>query len=313
MKKLLLLLFAFSVPLLGIAHSDENYQENDMLKNMQPGDKAAVLMVHFGTSYDDTRAATIDAINAKISEAFPELRFEEAYTSRMIIRILGKRGIVKRTPLDALLKLRGEGYTHIIVQSSNIIDGAEMESLRRDVAQVVQFFKEVRIGAPLLSSVWDNYAVAKIMAGKYASEDSGKGPRQHFIFVGHGTYTPSTATYSQMDYIFKSMGHDNFHVATIEGFPSYDTALAQFEDEKKVKGITLVPFMFVAGDHAQNDIAGEWKDSLEKAGYKVDVVMEGLGEVPQIQEIYISHIKFSLHHRAIGIMEKKAKYASEKQ
>ena len=70
--------------------------------------------------------------------------------------------------------------------------------------------------------------------------------------------------------------------------------------------------MFVAGDHAQNDIAGEWRDSLEKAGYKVDVVMEGLGEVPQIQEIYISHIKFSLHHRAIGIMEKKAKYASEK-
>lgn len=312
MKKLLLLLFVFSFPMLGMAHSDENYQESDMLKNMQPGDKAAVLMVHFGTSYDDTRTVTIDAINAKVCEAFPELRFEEAYTSRMIIRILGKRGIVKRTPLDALLKLRGEGYTHIIVQSSNIIDGAEMESLRRDVAQVEQFFKEVRVGAPLLSSVWDNYAVARIIAGKYADKEAVKGPKQHFIFVGHGTYTPSTATYSQMDYIFKSMGHDNFHVATLEGFPSYDTALTQFEDEKKVKGVTLVPFMFVAGDHAQNDIAGEWKNSLEEAGYNVDVVMEGLGQIPEIQDMYISHIKFSLHHRAIGIMEKKARYASEK-
>lgn len=312
MKKLLLFLFAFSFPLLGIAHSDENYQENDMLKNMQPGDKAAVLMVHFGTSYDDTRTATIDAINLKVREAFPQLRFEEAYTSRMIIRILGKRGIVKMTPLDALLKLRGEGYTHIIVQSSNIIDGAEMESLRKDVAQVEQFFKEVRIGAPLLSSVWDNYAVAKIMADKYAEKEVSKGPEQHYIFVGHGTYTTSTAIYSQIDYIFKSMGHDNFHVATLEGFPSYDTALAQFENEKKVKGVTLVPFMFVAGDHARNDIAGDWKDSLEEDGYKTDVVMEGLGQIPEIQDIYISHIKFSLHHRAIGIMEKKAKYASEK-
>lgn len=312
MKKLFLFLLAFSFPFLGMTHSDENYQESDMLKNMQPGDKAAVLMVHFGTSYDDTRTTTIDAINAKVRKAFPELRFEEAYTSRMIIRILGKRGIVKRTPLDALLKLRGEGYTHIIVQSTNIIDGAEMESLRRDVAQVEQFFKEVRVGAPLLSSVWDNYAVARILAEKYAADGSGKGLRQHFMFVGHGTYMPSTATYSQMDYIFKSMGHENFHVATLEGFPSYDTALAQFENEKKVKGVTLVPFMFVAGDHARNDIAGEWKGSLEEAGYKVDVAMEGLGQIPGIQDIYISHIKFSLHHRAIGIMEKKAKYASEK-
>ena len=313
MKKIALLLLSLTFSLMCAAHSDENWQENDMLKNLQPGDKAALLMVHFGTSYDDTRAVTIDALNSRVKEEFPSLRVEEAYTSRMIVRILEKRGVKKQLPVDALLKLRAEGYTHVIVQSSTVIDGAEMESLRIDAAKVAPFFKEVRIGAPLLASVWDNHAVAKIIAGKYAKEEKAKGGRQHFILVGHGTYTPSTATYSQMDYILKSTGYDNFHVATIEGFPTYDTALAQFADEKKVKGVTLVPFMFVAGDHAQNDIAGEWKEELEKEGYKVDVVMEGLGQNPEIQQIYIDHIKFALHHKAIGIMAKKAKYDAEGQ
>ncbi len=311
MRKLLYLLVLCALPVICAAHSDENWQGNDMLKNMQPGDKAAVLMVHFGTSYDDTRAVTIDALNSKVQEKFPDLRFEEAYTSRMIINILGKRGIVKQTPLDALLKLRGEGYTHIVVQSSNIIEGAEMESLRRDVAEVEKFFKDIRIGAPLLSSVWDNMDVVKIMEKLYSPQAPVKGAQQHFIFVGHGTYTPSTATYSQIDYMFKQRGLKNFHVATLEGYPTYESALAQFEGEKKVKGVTLVPFMFVAGDHAQNDIAQDWKEQLEGEGYKVDVVMQGLGEIQQIQDMFVSHIEFALRHKAIGIMEKKAKYAAE--
>lgn len=311
MKRFVFLLLCFTASLACAAHSDENWQENDMLGNMQPGDKAAVLMVHFGTSYDDTRAVTIDAINAKVKEKFPNLRFEEAYTSRMIIRILGKRGIEKKTPLDALLRLRGEGYTHIVVQSSNIIEGAEMESLRRDVAQVAQFFKDIRIGAPLLSSVWDNMEVVKILGGMYSPKGAEKGARQHFVMVGHGTYTPATAVYSQVDYMFKQLGFGNFHVATLEGYPTYETALAQVENEKKVKGVTLVPFMFVAGDHAQNDIAQDWKEQLEGEGYNVDVVMQGLGEIPQIQDLFIDHINFALKHKAIGIMEKKVKYAGE--
>ena len=303
---------AIAVSVFSFAHSDENWQENDLLKNLQPGDKAALLMVHFGTSYDDARAATIDALNNRARMEFPQLEFAEAYTSRMIINILGKRGVQKDTPLEALLKLRAAGFTHIVVQSSNVIDGAEMESLRKDVAQVEHFFKEIRVGAPLLSSVWDSYEVVKILGEKYSQPAIKKGAQQHFILVGHGTYTPVTATYSQVDYIFKERGYSNFHVATIEGFPTYDTALKQFENERKVKGVTLIPFMFVAGDHAQNDIAGEWKDQLVEDGYNADVAMQGLGEIPQIQDMFISHIKFALKHRPIGIMEKKAKYAAEK-
>ena len=311
MKKFLLLFVASLFSIMCMAHSDENFQESDMLKSMQPGDKAAVLMVHFGTSYDDTRALTIDAINNRVKEEFQNLRVEEAYTSRMIVRILDKRGVKKDLPVDALLKLKAEGYTHVIVQSTNVIEGAEMESLRIDVAKVAPFFKDIRIGAPLLSSVWDCHSVAKIITGMYAGQEKPKGGRQHYILVGHGTYTSSTATYSQIDYILKATGYDNFHVATLEGYPTYETAMAQFENEKKVKGVTLVPFMFVAGDHAQNDIAGEWKEQVESDGYAATAVMKGLGEIPQIQEIYIDHIKFALHHKVIGIMAKKAHYDKE--
>ena len=145
MKNLFVFLFLCNFLLLCHAHGGGNYEHSDMLASMKPGDKAALLMVHFGTTHDDTRALTIDAINAKAQAAFPELKFQEAYTSRIIIRRLKERGITKLTPLDAMLKLRSEGYTHLIVQSTNIIDGVEMESLRRDVESALPFFKEIRV------------------------------------------------------------------------------------------------------------------------------------------------------------------------
>lgn len=313
MNKFLSLLFLLSVSLLCHAHGGGNYEHSDMLASMKPGDKAALLMVHFGTTHDDTRAATIEAINGKAQTAFPELKFQEAYTSRIIIRRLKKRGIEKDTPLDALLKLRGEGYTHIIVQSTNIIDGVEMESLRRDVESVLPFFKEVRVGTPLLYSVEDAEKVVKIMESRFnVPVQAKKTAKENFVLVGHGTYTPSTAIYSQMDYMLKADGLTNFHVGTIEGYPTFKTMLAQLKAEK-TKRVTLVPFMFVAGDHAKNDIAGEWKEMLEKEGFTVKVHLEGLGQISEIQEIFIEHIRFGLKHRMLDIMTKKAAYAAGKE
>lgn len=317
MRKLLILFFFCSLTIILHAHGGGNYEHSDMLASMKPGDKAALLMVHFGTTHDDTRTLTIDAINAKAREAFPELEMREAFTSRIIIRRLKARGIEKLTPLDAMLRLRSEGYTHVVVQSSNIIDGVEMESLRRDIESVQPFFKEIRVGTPLLYSVEDAEKVVEILNNRLnaTAQDkkaSGKkGAKEHFVLVGHGTYTPSTAIYSQMDYMLKANGMTNFHLGTIEGYPTFETMLAQLK-AGKAKQVTLVPFMFVAGDHAKNDIAEDWKEALEKEGYTVNVRMEGLGQVPEIQEIFIDHIRFMLKHRMLGIMEKKAGYAAGK-
>ena len=270
------------------------------------------IVVNLSDSAQQSGLKVFSPINAKAQAAVPELKFQEAYTSRIIIRRLKERGITKLTPLDAMLKLRSEGYTHLIVQSTNIIDGVEMESLRRDVESALPFFKEIRVGTPLLYSVEDAEKVAGILGNRYNAPAQGKkAAKEHFVLVGHGTYTPSTAIYSQMDYMLKAGGLTNFHVGTIEGYPTFDTMLAQLK-AGKAKHVTLVPFMFVAGDHAKNDIAGEWKEMLEKEGFTVSAQLEGLGQIPEIQEIFIDHIRFGLKHRMLDIMTKKAAYAAGK-
>lgn len=310
MRKALTLLLLWQAALLCHAYGEGGFVPSNLLDGLKPGEKAALLMVHFGTTYDDTRVLTIDALNRKAQEAFPELTFREAYTSRIVIRRLKQRGIRKDTPLEALLRLRAEGYTRVVVQSSNIIEGVEMESLRRDVESVQAFFKEIRVGTPLLYSVDDCEKVADILAERLyeGASDEKRRAQEQFVLVGHGTYTPSTALYSQMDYMLKAAGHSHVHVATIEGYPTFDTLLARLK-ASKTRTVTLQPFMLVAGDHARNDIAGEWKERLEAEGYTVHVRREGLGQMPEIQDIFIDHIRFSLHYRQVGIMEKKAAYA----
>ena len=272
--------------------------------------KTALLMVHFGTTYDETRSKTIDAINAKAAQTFPELTLREAYTSRIVIRRLKERGIVRETPLDALLRLRADGFTHVIVQSTTLLEGAEMESLRREVASVEGFFEDIRVGAPLLYDVADCAKVAEILAARHADATDAR-KKAHVVLVGHGTYTPATATYSQMDYLFSAQGNPLFHVATLEGYPTFETMLARLK-AAGARRVTLVPLLFVAGDHVTNDIAVDWKQALEAEGLQVDCRLEGLGEIPEIQDIYLDHIRYSLHHAPVDIIKKKQEYAAGK-
>lgn len=273
--------------------------------------KTALLMVHFGTTYDETRSKTIDAINAKAAQTFPELTLREAYTSRIVIRRLKERGIVRETPLDALLRLRADGFTHVIVQSTTLLEGAEMESLRREVASVEGFFEDIRVGAPLLYDVADCAKVAEILAARHADATDAR-KKAHVVLVGHGTYTPATATYSQMDYLFSAQGNPLFHVATLEGYPTFETMLERLK-AAGARRVTLVPLLFVAGDHANNDIAVDWKQALEAEGLQVDCRLEGLGEIPEIQDIYLDHIRYSLHHAPVDILQKKQEYAAGKE
>lgn len=275
--------------------------------NPDKGDKGALLMVHFGTTFDDTRSATIDAINEKAAKEFPNLKVVEAYTSRIIISRLAKRGVEKPTPRQALLLLAAQGYTHVFIQSTNIIDGIEAQSLIEEANCLVPFFKEIRVGRPLLYSLEDCLEVEKILSERYGSI---AGKDSAVVLIGHGTETPANAIYSQMDYMFSAQGHPQFHVATVEGYPTYDTTLAELKADK-VKNVTLVPFMFVAGDHARNDIAVDWKENLEREGLKVNAIIEGLGQIPAIQDIFINHIKDGMNNRPLSPVERKAAFLKE--
>lgn len=289
------------------AHSEGNYVHSDFFETMKSGDKAALLMVHFGTTHDDTRALTIEAINEKARSLFPNLEFREAYTSRIVMNRLAKRGIDKKNPIEALAQLKADGYTHVLIQSTNIIDGIEMESLRKDIAQMEDLFKEIRLGNPLLYAPEDYKQVIDILAKKGGKKG------EVTILVGHGTYTPATAQYAMLDYMLQAEGHTDFTVATVEGYPALDDAIHRIEAKKGVKRIQLLPFMFVAGDHAKNDIAGDIRQLLEAKGYEVGVLLEGLGQDPEIQDIFIDHARFMTKHRLIDITDKKKAYAADKE
>ena len=290
------------------AHSGENFVESDLFGNLGVRDKAAILVVHFGTSYDDTRAATIDVLNQAMREAFPGIELREAWTSRIIIRKLEReRGIRKENPTQALIRLHEEGYTHILVQSSNIIEGTEMKELRREVESLSLNFKDIRVGAPLLYAPGDYAAVVNALIPAVRAEQF----KGQILLVGHGTPDPATASYAMLDYMLKADSHPDCHVGTVEGYPAFADALRLMK-KQPARTVTLVPLMFVAGDHARNDIAGDWKAQLEEQGFRVNLYLKGLGENPAIRQLFVDHARFAAHHKLIDMAAKKQGYASGK-
>ncbi len=196
--------------------------------------------------------------------------------------------------------MHADGYTHLLIQPSTVIDGVEMESLEGNAAELAGLFKEIRIGNPLLYDPEDYSDVIDIL-----TKDNR--PQTAYIWVGHGTYDVNTAQYAMLDYMLKEKGYKNCIVGTIEGYPTFENALSQLK-ASGLKQVTLRPFMLVAGEHAKNDIAEKWKEKLEQAGFTVEVRMEGLGENSQIQERYLSHLNVISRHRKINIQDKKKIY-----
>ncbi len=289
---------------LGVANAKTNFFESNIFEGLTNGDKVAILMVHFGSSHNDTRAKTIDVLNQMAKDKYPHIEQREAWSSRIVIGIMEKRGEKILNPRQALAQLKQEGYTHIIVQSSNIIEGVEMESLRRDVLTAKSDFKEIRVGNPLLYTTEDYQVVVDALHQKQPDESA-------LVLVGHGTYTPSTAQYAMVDYIIADRGYGAMHIGTIEGYPDYDSMLARLKDDN-ISKVLLLPFMFVAGEHAKNDIDQDWREQLEGQGYQVTVQLEGLGEIGTIQELFLEHLDWATKHQMYDIIEKKAAYAAAK-
>lgn len=248
--------------------------------------KSAILLTHYGSSDDETRAKTISLITDEVSHSFPEFEVREAYISPVVRRTLAIRGIPTDSPVNALLRLRTEGYDTVYVQSTTLIDGTEMGEVRSSVEQTASFFKKIALGRPLLFTPDDCREVAEVLL----QEPCGK--NEAVVYVGHGNMLPSTATYSQLDNMLGVAGKTDcvYHVSTIEGYPSSRSTVSQLAKDKKIKDVKLVPLLLVCGNHTKRDIAGEYSDIIREAGYNTTVVMRGLGENPSIRAIYISRI-----------------------
>lgn len=277
-----------------------NYKRDPLTEKITEGKRMAIVMTHFGTTHNDTREKTIDAINRSAQTLYEDITVRDAYTSRIILKRLRERGEPKLNLPETLEHLRSEGYTHVVVQPTVLIDGLEMESIRKDVTTCRSSFEEIRVGSPLFYHPIDYYRAIEAITSDYDKDRA-------YVWVGHGTYHPSTAQYTMITYVLREMGIDNVFVGTIEGFPTQEQAMAELRRSGHKK-VTLVPFMFVAGEHAKNDIAEDWKEDFEAEGYEVDVLLQGLGEHPGIQALYLRKLEDTVTYSEWDIMSKKKIY-----
>lgn len=252
--------------------------------------RKGVVVAHYGSSNDETRAQTIDKITSEIRDAAgPGIPVCEAYISPVVRKNLSRRGINSQSPEEAFLSLRISGVDTLIVQPSLIIDGGEMEEVRKAVESVRPFFSHIELGRPLCYYPDDFREVVRILA-----KEDPEGA-DAVIFVGHGNELPSTATYSQLDYMLSDDGELNYHVSTIEGYPTAETTARQLKrSSKKIRKVKLVPFLLVCGNHTREDIAGEYAEALRRYGYEPELLMRGLGEVDEIRNMYVDRVKVFL-------------------
>lgn len=265
------------------------------------GDKAAILIVHFGTTYPDTEKKTIQRVNEAVKKRFSDFEVREAYSSRIVAKILNSKGIKKENPTQALERLYKEGYTHVVVQSTFMIEGVETEALREECRRFESKFKDIRCSNPILYFPEDYYTLTNIISKSSPT-------KEYTLFIGHGSYDPATAQYSMLSSIFRDSDKPYWFVTTIEGYPNLDITLKEIANsnfDKTKDSLTLQPLMFVAGDHAQNDIGDEMRELLISKGYKIKTNIVGLGELYGFDSIIINKIYFEVNHLKNSITNKK--------
>ena len=258
--------------------------------------KPVILTVSFGTSYNDSREITIGAVEKAIAEANPDYEVRRAFTAQTIIDILKERDNIQTDNIEeALDRLVSDGVKEIVVQPTHIMNGYEYDDTVAAVEEYRDKFDKVSFGLPLLSSDKDYTDVAGILTSitsEYNAEDTA------IVFMGHGTEHEANAVYTKLQDTLSGMGADNYFIGTVEATPSLDDVLGAVK-AGGYKKVVLQPLMVVSGDHANNDMAGDeedsWKSVFEKEGFEVECVLRGLGEFPEIRNIYADHVKSAVN------------------
>ena len=273
-----------------------------------------ILVVSFGTSFNNSRAADIKGIEDAIQAAYPDWSVRRAFTAQIIINHVQARDGEKIDNMEqALERAVANGVKNLVVQPTHLMHGAEYDEMMEMVDSYRDKFESVAIAEPLLGEVGsdatvinaDKEAVAKAITAEavktagFDSLDAAAEDGTAFVFMGHGTSHTAKVSYTQMQSQMNALGYKNVFIGTVEGEPE-ETACENVIEAVKAAGYTKVvlrPLMVVAGDHANNDMAGDdedsWKSQFEASGEfdSVDCQIAGLGEVADIQQLYVAHTK----------------------
>lgn len=291
----------------GDASADDPRNQDEIGEN-------EILVVSFGTSFNDSRVADIKGIEDALQKAFPDWSVRRAFTAQIIINHVQARDGEYIDNMDqALERAAANGVRNLIIQPTHLMHGAEYDELMEAVEAYQDQFETVKVAEPLLGEVGtdaavinaDKAAVAEAVTAEavkdagYDSLDAAKGDGTAFVFLGHGTSHTAKVSYSQMQTQMGELGYDNVFIGTVEGEPE-ETACEAVMDavaQAGYKKVILRPLMVVAGDHANNDMAGDdedsWKSVFAASGKfdSVDTQIAGLGSIDAIKQLYVAHTK----------------------
>ena len=255
--------------------------------------KDAMVVMSFGTTFKDTRAKTIDATVDAIKAAHPNTKVVTAFTSPIIRDpIQQKEGITYPTPEEALAELKKDGYTRVALASLDVIPGMEYNYDAAVYNLYKDNFKKMTLGTSLMYWMGQENQTDQVIETLKAvqSQFPKLGKEDGLLIMAHGTPDPSNAYYSVIQDRIHTLGMKNVFIYTVEGTPNLEQVIPQLKLHG-IKHVTMMPFMMVAGDHANNDMAGDEPDShksiLEKEGFKVDTYIHGLGENPNIRNLFV--------------------------
>ena len=271
-----------------------------------------ILVVSFGTSFNDSRVADIKGIEDALQESYPDWSVRRAFTAQIIINhVQARDGEYIDNMQQALDRAVANEVKNLVIQPTHLMHGAEYDEMMDTVNEYADQFESVQVAEPLLGEVGsdatvineDKQAVAEAVTAAavaeagYDSLDAAKEDGAAFVFLGHGTSHTAKVSYSQMQTQMTELGYDNVFIGTVEGEPE-ETACDAVIESVSAAGYTKVilrPLMVVAGDHANNDMAGDdadsWKSMFTASGSfeNVETQISGLGSIPEIQELYIAH------------------------
>ena len=281
------------------AEGEENYDTGDAsLDDPRNADNIGdneLLVLSFGTSFNDSRRLNIGAIESDLEKAFPDYSVRRGFTANIVIDHIQNRDGVKIDDVDeAMNRAVDNNVKNLVIQPTHLMNGLEYQELEEQVAQYADAFDKIAIGKPLLTSEDDFKRVEQALVDWTSEYDDGE---TAICFMGHGTEAESNEVYQKMQDLLTADGHDNYFVGTVEASPSLEDVLAKVK-AGSYKRVVLEPLMVVAGDHANNDMAGEeedsWKTTFEDAGYEVTCLLRGLGENEAIRQIYVEHAQAAM-------------------